>query len=149
MVTIWQAGTSHHMTICIIYIMLARSGCVEQMYNWHTEMEEHTNVSVIHLMCHFITLCVADPIWGSDCQGFWNLHRLWVGYRQVQVWVHISVSATYKTSPRTSKTDKNWWTYGQNSRKYCLAHISVISGPFWLFLGSKTHRVRVRVGKKP
>ena len=39
--------------------------------------------------------------------------------------------------------DKNWQ---RNSRKYCLAHISVISGLFWLFLGSKTHRV---AGKGP
>ena len=52
-----------------------------------------------------------------------------------------SCIATYKTSPRTSKTDRNWWRYGPNSWKYCLAHISVISGPFWLFLGSKISRV--------
>ena len=82
----------------------------------------------------------------SDCQGFWNPHGLWVGYRQVWVWVQIYVPTTYKMSPRTSKTDRNWWTYGPNSRKYCLAHISVISGPFWLFLGSKTCRV---AGKGP
>jgi len=95
------------------------------------------------------------PQWGeghwwsdthSDCQGFWNPHGLRVGYRWVQVWVQIPVPATYKMSPRTSKTDRNWWRYGPNSRKYCLAHISVISGPFWLFLGSKTHRV---AGKGP
>jgi len=77
----------------------------------------------------------------SDCQGFWNPHGLRVGYRRVLVRVQIPVPASYKTSPRTSKTDKNWWRYGPNSRKYCLAHISVISGPFWLFLGSKTRRV--------
>ena len=82
----------------------------------------------------------------SDCQGFWNPHGLRVGYRRVRVRVQIPVPATYKTSPRTSKTDRNWWRYGPNSRKYCLAHISVISGPFWLFLGSKTHRV---AGKGP
>ena len=82
----------------------------------------------------------------SDCQGFWNLHGLQVGYRWVWVWVQKSVPTTYKKSSRTSKMDKNWQRYGQNSRKYCLAHISVISGPFWLFLGSKTHRV---AGKDP
>jgi len=78
-----------------------------------------------------------------------------VGYRWVRVRVQIPVPTTYKTSSRTSKTDKNWQRYGQNSRKYCLAHISVISGLFWLFLGSKTRGVagkgpwvRVRVGKK-
>jgi len=75
----------------------------------------------------------------SDCQGFWNPHRLWVG--RVRVRVQKSVPATYKTSSRTSKTDENWQRYGQNNRKYCFAHISVISGLFWLFLGSKTHRV--------
>jgi len=82
----------------------------------------------------------------SDCQGFWNLHGLRVGYRRVRVWVQIPVPASYKTSSRTSKTDENWQRYGQNSRKYCFAHISVISGPFWLFLGSKTRRV---AGKGP
>jgi len=82
----------------------------------------------------------------SDCQGFWNPHGLWVEYRQVRVQVHISVPATDKTSSRTSKTDKNWQRYGQNSRKYCFAHISVISGQFWLFSSSKTRRV---VGKGP
>jgi len=46
------------------------SGCVEHMYNRHTEMEEHTNVSIIHLMCRFITLCVADPIWGVCCYSY-------------------------------------------------------------------------------
>ena len=25
------------------------------------------NVSAIHLMCRFMTLCVADPIWGVCC----------------------------------------------------------------------------------
>jgi len=82
----------------------------------------------------------------SDCQGFWNPHGLRVGYRRVRVRVQIPVPATYKTSPRTSKMERNWWRYGPNSRKYCLAHISVISGPFWLFLGSKTRRV---AGKGP
>jgi hypothetical protein len=93
----------------------------------------------IHLRWRFKNS--ADRDIGSDCQGFWNPHGLQVGYRRVQIWVQISVPATYKTSPRTSKMDRNWWRYGPNSRKYCLAHISVISGPFWLFLGSKTHRV--------
>jgi len=27
-------------------------------------------VSIIHLMCCFITLCVADPIWGVCCYSY-------------------------------------------------------------------------------
>jgi hypothetical protein len=46
------------------------SGCVEHMYNRHTKREEHMNVSAIHLMCRFITLCVADPIWGVCCDSY-------------------------------------------------------------------------------
>jgi hypothetical protein len=45
------------------------SGCVEHMYNRHTEMEQHTNVSVIHLICRFTSVsltrfgeCVATRI---------------------------------------------------------------------------------------
>ena len=66
----------------------------------------------------------------------WHLlaHTFWV-----QVW--IAVPTTYKTSPRTSKTGRIWQRYDQNSRKYCLACISVISGPFQLFLGSKICRI--------
>jgi len=63
-VTIWRAGASWARHIArqhasFTYVMLAK-----HMYNQHTEMEEHTKVSIIHLMCRFITLCVADPIWG-------------------------------------------------------------------------------------
>ena len=46
------------------------SRCVEYLYNRHIEKEEHTNVSVIDLMCRFITLCVADPIWGVCCDSY-------------------------------------------------------------------------------
>jgi len=49
--------------------------------------------------------------------------------------VQIPVPATYKMSPKTFKTDGNWWRYGQNDRKHHLAHILIISGLFWLFLG--------------
>jgi len=88
----------------------------------------------------------------SDCQGFWNLHGLWVGYRRVWVWVQIPVPVAYKTSSRTSKMDEIWQRYGQNSRKYCLAHISVIFGPFWaqkpIGLRVRVPVVRVWVGKK-
>ena len=73
-----------------------------------------------------------------DCQGFWNPHGLRVGYRRVQVRVRISVPVTYKMSLRTSKTDENWWRYGQNGRKHHLAHISLISWLFWLIFGGKT-----------
>jgi len=77
----------------------------------------------------------------SDCQGFLNLHGLRVG-----VWVRIPVPATYKMSPRTSKTDENWWRYDQNGRKHHLAHILVISWLFWLIFRGKTRGV---VGKGP
>ena len=40
------------------------------MYNRHTKKEEHMNVSAIHLMCRFMTLCVADPIWGVCCYSY-------------------------------------------------------------------------------
>ena len=49
--------------------------CVEHMYNRHTKKEEHMNVSAIHLMCRFMTLCVADPIRGVCCYSytlFWH-----------------------------------------------------------------------------
>ena len=65
---------------------------------------------------------------------------------RVRVRVQIPVPVTYKMSPRTSKTDGNWWRYGQNDRKQHLAHISVISEPFWLIFGGKTRRV---AGKGP
>ena len=60
---------------------------------------------------------------------------------QVEVRVQIPLSAIYKTNPRTSKMDENWWRYGQTGRKHHLAHISVISWSFWLIFGEKTHRV--------
>jgi len=82
----------------------------------------------------------------SDYQGFLDLHGLRVGYMWVGVRVRIPVPATYKISPRTSKTDGNWWRYGQNGRKHHLAHISVISWSFWLIFGGKTRRV---AGKGP
>ena len=81
----------------------------------------------------------------SDCQGFWNPHRLQVGYRRVWVRVQIPVPATYKMSLRTSKTDENWWRYGQNGRKHHLAQISVISWSFWLIFGGKTRGFAGRV----
>ena len=86
-------------------------------------------------------LKILPHLGSSDCQGFWNPHRLLVGYRWARVWVQIPVPASYKMSSRTSKTDKNWWRYGQNGRKHHLAHISVISHPFWLIFGGKTRGV--------
>src|ERR1700689_2339531 len=65
---------------------------------------------------------------------------------RVRVRVQTFVPATYKTSPRTSKTDGNWWRYGQNDRKHHLAHISIISWSFQLIFGGKTRRV---AGKGP
>src|SRR5271155_3831973 len=47
--------------------MLDTFRCVEHMYNQHTKKEEHMNVLAIHLMCRFMILCVADPIWGVCC----------------------------------------------------------------------------------
>ena len=75
---------------------------------------------------------------GSDCHG------LQVRYMRLQVPVHIPVPATYKTSPRMSKTNENWWRYGPNDRKHQLAHISFISWSFGLIFGGKTHRVAVK-----
>ena len=46
-------------------------------------------------------------ITGSDTP-----HGLRVGYRRVRVRVRIPIPATYKTSPRSCKTDKNWLRYG-------------------------------------
>ena len=65
---------------------------------------------------------------------------------RVRVQVRISVPTTYKTSPRMSKTDGNWWRYHQNGRKHHLAHISVISLSFWPIFGEKTCKV---AGKGP
>jgi hypothetical protein len=50
--------------------------CVEHMYNRHTKKEEHVNVSTIPLMCRFMTLCVADPIWGVCCYSY-TLYLAW------------------------------------------------------------------------
>ena len=102
-----------------------------------------------------IFIFVKSPFWypcllwyvsTSDCQGFLNPYGLRVGYTRVRVRVQISVPATYKTSPRTSETDGNWWRYGPNNRKHHLAHISVISWSFGLIFGGKTRRF---AGKGP
>ena len=102
-----------------------------------------------HHISKFNKLQMPDTTGGhphSDCHRFLNLHGLGVRVPRVQVRVRISVPVTFKTSPRISKTDGNWWRYGQNNRKHHLAHISVIPGPFWLILGRKTRWV---VGKSP
>ena len=55
-------------------------------------------VTIQYSLCHLLMLLL-DVF--SDCHG------LRVGYVQVWVRVQIPVPATYKTSPRTSKTDDN------------------------------------------
>ena len=68
------------------------------------------------LMCLFICLltCLLCLLIHSSCTVYKDrvaslsdCHRLRVGYVRVRVRVQIPVPATYKTSPRTSKTDEN------------------------------------------
>ena len=50
--------------------------CSTHTYTIDTHTEgEHINVSKVHLVCHVMTLCVADPIWGVSCCDLYTLHQ--------------------------------------------------------------------------
>ena len=59
--------------------MFDTSRCVEHRYNQHTKKEEYINMSTVHRMCRFTSLCVADPIRGVCCYSY----TLELDYRMV------------------------------------------------------------------